>query len=172
MKIVILLFITLLYLYGFKLSDIKTYQANFIQTITNPQNKILKYKGNIYIKYPSSILWNYKEPIEKDIYIKQSIVTIIEPDLEQAIITNLEKNINIFDIFKNAKLISPNNYKALFNDTDYYINVKNNQIKSISYKDKLDNHIKIVFSKILQNRSISNNIFEFIIPLEYDTIRK
>jgi len=171
-EVFILLCLFTAYSYGFELNHIKSYKADFKQTIINPQGKVLDYSGKIYIKYPSLVLWEYIKPIEKSIYIKDDVVTIIEPDLEQAIITKLDNNIDIFKIFQNAKKISTNKYKTLYNNKYYYIIVKNNQIKNISYKDELDNNITIVFSNIDQNQLIATSIFEFMIPFEYDIIRK
>ena len=44
----------------FSKSDIKTYQASFLQTITNPSGKVINYKGLLYIKQPNKMLWKYK----------------------------------------------------------------------------------------------------------------
>ena len=172
MKKLFILLITMIYSFGIDISTLKSYQADFLQTIVNPQGKSLEYKGKIYILYPNLVLWNYKSPIEKDIYIKWDRVTIIEPELEQAIITTMQKQINMIDLFKNAKKVSQNHYETIFQNKLYRLDLDNNIVKSISYDDDLDNKVLIKFTNIKQNQKIKESTFDYIIPFEYDIIRK
>ncbi len=152
--------------------NIKTFQASFSQSIINKSGKEIIYTGYLYIKHPSSILWEYNEPIKKYVYINNIHVTIIEPDLEQAIISNLEKEINLIKLLKDSKQLSENIYEAEMYSTKYTITVVDNIFEKIEYKDELDNKITINFTNIKQNKEITDEIFKFTIPFEYDTIRK
>ncbi|MEA2050903.1 MAG: LolA-like outer membrane lipoprotein chaperone [Campylobacterota bacterium] len=172
MKLLISLCFSIFILSANDLADIKTFQASFKQYITNSSSKVITYNGDIYIKQPSLIFWQYNNPIEKNVYITNQNVTIIEPDLEQAIISNLEKEINLLKLLKDAKHISNNIYKSNLYSRDYILTIENNILNSIEYSDELDNKVKISFFNIKQNQNINENIFKFIIPYEYDIIRK
>ncbi len=147
---------------NFKKSKIQTYKANFTQTVTNPSNKIIEYTGKIYIKQPKKMLWQYKDPIIKDVYMNNTIVIINEPELEQAIFTNLTDEINLIELLNNPDKIN-DKYKLTF---------KNRQLLQIQYQDEMENNIKISFTKIKLNEKISDQIFQFVSPLGYDIIRK
>ncbi len=172
MKLLIGLFFTVFISFANDFKDITTFQASFHQSIINNSGNEIIYTGEIYIKYPALILWKYQDPIEKLVYITNTNVTIIEPDLEQAIISTLEKEINIIKLLKDSSLISNNRYKSTLYNTDYILTIDNNIFQKIEYKDELDNKIAITFSNIHQDQTINNDIFKFKIPYEYDIIRK
>lgn len=153
-------------------STIKSFQASFEQTITNSSKTTITYKGEIFIKDDSKILWRYKTPIVKNVYILDNFAIIDEPELEQAIYTSLDKEINLFKILQEAKQVDANHYQATLNDMRYTIKLIDNQITSISYKDELENSVSIHFSKITQNHEIDAELFQFFPPVSYDIIRK
>jgi len=172
MKILISLSLAFLTLFANEIHNIQTYKADFKQIITNQSNKDIVYNGKIFIKSPFSILWIYDEPIVKYVYINDNKVAIIEPDLEQAIITKLSQEINIFKLLTESKKISDELYKNTVNNIEYSMIIKNNQLKQITYKDEIDNNVNINFSNIKQNINIDNNKFKYEIPYDYDIIRK
>ena len=141
---------------------IKTYQASFTQNITNPSGKTIEYIGFVFIKQPSKMLWKYKTPIVKNVYMNNLNIIIDEPELEQAIYTSLTDEINLINFLNNPDLI----------DDKYKLTFKNNKLLSISYNDELENNILISFSNIQINKNIPNKKFKFNAPLDYDIIRK
>ncbi len=152
--------------------EIKTFEANFTQIIVNNSNKKIEYHGKIYIKDNSKIVWKYKSPIIKNVYIDKNFAIIDEPELEQAIFTSLNKEINIVKLLKDAKKIEENVYETSMYDTSYKITMQNRRIKSIKYKDEIENSIEIIFSNIKQNQKLDESIFKFQPPKGYDIIRK
>lgn len=172
MKLLIVCFFFTTALIANNLKDINSFEASFKQSIINSSNKKIVYTGKIYIKKPLQILWQYNEPTKKLVYILKDKVTIIEPELEQAIISELDKEFNILELLENATKISASQYLATFNNTQYQLTIMDNKLQQISYKDTIDNNIFISFSNISQNKSISNKIFTYQIPQEYDIIRK
>ncbi|MGB3751425.1 MAG: LolA-like outer membrane lipoprotein chaperone [Arcobacteraceae bacterium] len=152
--------------------DLKTFEASFTQKITNPSGNEVAYNGLIFIKEPNKIKWQYNDPIKKFVYIKKYTVTIIEPELEQIIVTNLDKEINIINLLKNAQEISINEYKSNFNNIEYSLTLKNGQLQKISYQDEIENDVVISFFDVKQNEKIDDEVFKFIIPDYYDVIRK
>ncbi|WP_044418486.1 LolA-like outer membrane lipoprotein chaperone [Halarcobacter anaerophilus] len=151
---------------------IKTFKANFLQTVTNEAGKKVKYEGEVYIKKSGKVLWKYESPIKKDVYVIGEEVIINEPELEQIIITTLEKNIDIVTLLKKAKKIGENLYSTKLYDTEYLLEIKDDKIEKISFKDQLSNKIEIEFSKIKNNLDFDDSIFMFTIPKNYDVIQK
>ena len=172
MKLLILYFFFATALIANNIKNINSFEAFFKQSIINSSNKEIIYTGKLYIKKPLQILWQYNEPIEKFVYIENNQVTIIEPELEQVIISKLDKEFNILELLDNSTQISASEYLATFNNTQYKLTILDNKLQQISYKDSIDNDIFISFSNIHQNKSISDKIFEFQIPKSYDVIRK
>lgn len=152
--------------------SIKSFQASFKQTITNSSKTTIEYKGYIYIKDDSKILWQYKTPIVKNVYILENVAIIDEPELEQAIYTTLDKEINLFKILEEAQQINSNEYEATLNEINYTIILKDNSISSIQYKDELENQVLITFNEVIQNPVIDSELFKFLPPVYYDIIRK
>ena len=157
-------------------SDIKnldTFKANFSQNIKSTSGNVINYTGDVFIKKSGKILWKYKTPIIKNVYILNDFAIVDEPELEQAIYTQLQSEINIIKLLNNAKKINVNTYIAKIEDVDYLIETsKENTIDIIKYKDKLDNKVEINFLNVVQNENITDDIFKFTAPDNYDIIRK
>ena len=150
---------------------INTFQADFTQTVTDEKNQVLRYDGYIVASKPQNAMWKYTTPINKDVYISEYKVTIIEPEIEQVIIRNIESNFDFFKMIKNAKRLKKDIYLAKFENSNFVIVTKNKLIESISYTDEFENSVKILFKNQKQNGSVDKNIFTPKIPLEFDIIR-
>jgi outer membrane lipoprotein carrier protein len=171
MKALSILILTITIFYG-KILDFKTYQSDFTQIITNSSLNKITYTGKIFINQKSNILWEYKHPIEKKVYIKANRVFIVEPELEQVIISDIDKELNILDIINNSKKISKNKYQNSINNITYTIIIENGFLTKITYTDEIDNNIEIIFTNSEKDIELSKKIFNFIIPPEYDIIQK
>ena len=169
-----------LFLIGFTLisnasiniEKLDTFKSNFTQSIKSTTGKTIEYKGAVFIKKDGKILWKYKTPIIKNVYVLNSFAIIDEPELEQAIYTTLENEINIIELIKGSQKIDETTYLASIDEIDYMIFTENGKIDSISYTDKLDNKVLISFLKVKQNQNIDDDVFKFDIPDYYDIIRK
>ncbi|OCL87102.1 Outer-membrane lipoprotein carrier protein precursor [Aliarcobacter thereius] len=155
-----------------ELKNLKTLQANFIQTIDSSNGTKIEYRGYLYIKNSGKILWSYKEPILKNVFVDGKMVIIDEPELEQAIYTNLENQVDILKLLNDAKHIKDNLYKTTIENIEYDIILNNKKIDKISYKDELENNIEIRLENTIYDEDINDNIFIFILPSNYDLIRK
>ncbi|RUM63776.1 MAG: outer membrane lipoprotein chaperone LolA [Sulfurimonas sp.] len=161
-------------LFTLSFSDIfsmNSYEASFRQVVTNDKGNTLEYSGHIKAMKPQYVLWEYFQPSSKFIYINKNMATIIEPNLEQVIVKKLYSSIDFFNIIKNAKKINKNKYIAEFQSVLYIINVIDSDLKSIEYKDQLDNTISIDFSEQIVNKKMSVEEFEPDIPSNFDVIR-
>lgn len=166
--ILLLFFCTLAFA---SIKEINSFEADFTQSITDDKNKTLTYTGHVIASKPQNALWNYTKPLQKDIYISEFSVTIIEPEIEQVIIRRISSNFDIFKMIKNAKEIEKDKYLAIYKDIKFNITTKNNIITSISYKDEFDNNVKIIFKNQKQNKEINKEIFYPKIPIDYDIVR-
>ncbi|MEA1891289.1 MAG: LolA-like outer membrane lipoprotein chaperone [Campylobacterota bacterium] len=153
------------------LNRLTSFKADFTQTITDDKNKALIYTGHIVASKPQHALWNYIQPIKKDIYINISSVTIVEPEIEQVIIRRIESNFNFFNMIENAKHIKEDIYEANHKESVFTIRINNKLIESISYIDEFENRVKIIFKNQKQNEKVDLNIFTPDYPLEFDIIR-
>ncbi len=150
--------------------DFETISSEFKQTITNEENSKIIYKGNFYATSKAKALWIYKSPIDKKIYFSQKRVVIIEPELEQVIITNLQNTPNLTEILKSAKKTNANMYETTYDGVQYVIHVKNNNINTISYSDKLENSVKIELFNQSINTFLDDTLFTPTIPKNFDII--
>ena len=156
------------------IQNLKSFQSKFTQTITSSSSDIITYQGEVFIKSSGQILWKYKTPVVKNVYINDSFAVVDEPELEQAIFTQLESEINIIKLLNSSQKVDNNSYTTNIDDTDYMIKTSksDDKIEFINYKDKLENKVEIKFSNVVQNGEISDDIFKFTVPEHYDIIRK
>ena len=153
------------------INNITSFDADFIQKITDDKNKVLTYNGHVLASKPQNALWRYTSPIEKDVYITRFEVTIVEPEIEQVIIRKVSNNFDFFKMIVNAKKVKKDIYKANYNETMFTIFIKDGLIVSISYLDSFENIVKITFSNQKQNINIDKELYRAKFPLDYDIIR-
>jgi len=169
MKILFLLFN--IYIISFaNIFDIQNLSANFTQSIKNNSNNTISYKGNIIFN-TKNILWHYNNPL-KNVYISSSQVIIDEPELEQAIISHINEELNLINILKKSKKINDTTYENTLNNIVYTIKIYQNKLQAIFYKDELENNVSIIFSDVKVNTNIDIKVFNFNPPSYYDIIRK
>lgn len=150
--------------------DFETISSEFKQTITNEENSKIVYTGSFYATTEAKALWIYKSPIDKKIYFSQKQVVIIEPELEQVIITNLQNTPNLTEILKSAKNVGNNTYETSYADIKYVIHVENGEMKRITYNDKLENKVTIELFNQTLNTVLDNQLFRPTIPKDFDVV--
>ncbi|WP_263833040.1 LolA-like outer membrane lipoprotein chaperone [Sulfurospirillum oryzae] len=155
-----------------KINHFKTIQSDFIQKVTNDQNKTIVYEGIFYATNDKKALWIYEKPVSKKIYFNNTRVLIIEPELEQVIITTLENTPNIAQLLQDAKEVAPNKYTTTYMGTTYTIMASKESIDKVIYRDKLDNAVEIVFSNQSKNLFLDDELFRAEIPRGYDIVRE
>ena len=148
--------------------EFNTLSANFSQTVQSDDAKI-SYGGDFSATKEHAV-WHYKTPTIKNIFFSFTKVVVIEPELEQAIITNIKETPNLTAILASAKPNKNGIYEASFDDVKYYIELKNEIVSSIKYTDKLGNDVQISFSNVRKNAPVNEAIFKPVIPKSYDII--
>ncbi len=153
--------------------NLSSLESNFTQSITNDQNAKIVYHGKMYAtRENNQALWEYTSPMNKNIYYKGGKLIIIEPDLEQVIYAKMDKIPNILTILDNAIEISENTLQTSFNNIKYNITMNDNKIEKIEYKDEMENRVRITFTQESVNHEIDSNIFNFVIPEDYDILEQ
>jgi len=153
------------------LDSMTTFDADFVQSITDEQNKTINYNGHIVASKPQNARWSYFKPIKKEVYINDFEATIVEPEIEQVIVRQIESNFDFFKIISKAKKNSQNSYTAHYKETQFTIKMNGELIESISYKDEFENKITILFKNQKQNQAVSKTLFNPVYPLSFDIIR-
>ncbi len=151
---------------------IHSFSADFNQSIRDEHNKTITYLGQMQSKRPNFARWEYKTPVTKTLYVYENRITIIEPDLEQAVIQNIDKNIDIFKMMQRAKKIDATHYEADYDEQKFLLTYDTNQtLTQISYSDELDNHVTITFTNQKRNTELNTTLFKATIPEEFDIIK-
>lgn len=153
------------------IDSVVSFDADFIQNITDDKDKTISYTGHILATKPQNARWSYFKPVKKEVYINDYDVTIVEPEIEQVIIRKIESNFDFFKMIANAKETSKNNYSAKYGETLFNIKKNGELIESISYLDEFENRVKITFKNQKQNQSINKILFMPTYPLDFDIIR-
>ena len=148
--------------------EFNTLSANFSQTVQSDDAKI-SYGGDFSATKENAV-WHYKTPTIKNIFFSFTKVVVIEPELEQAIITNIKETPNLTAILANAKPNKNGVYEASFDDVKYLIELKGDLPSKISYTDKMDNKVVINLSNVRKNAPVNDAIFKPAIPKNYDII--
>ncbi len=161
--------LTSLFAFG---DNLQSFQADFIQKITDEEKKVLTYTGTITSKRPNLVLWHYTDPVNKKIYVNEKRAVIVEPELEQAIIKRLQGEIDFFGILASAVYVDSTHYKASYKGIDFLLQEVNGVIESLSYTDQLENKVLITFSKQKQNRPLEDSVFIPKVPKHFDIIRE
>lgn len=148
-------------------------QSDFVQKVTSPEGSVLEYKGTFYARNDNRALWVYKKPInKKNSFFNRDRVMIVEPELEQVIISSLDKTPNLSSLLSQAKEVSTNKYEATFGDTTYEVRAKDGIPQSIHYLDKLENKVVILLQDVSTNLILNDVLFTMQIPAYYDVINQ
>lgn len=153
------------------LEGMTSFDADFVQSITDEENKTIHYNGHIVASKPQNARWSYFKPIKKEVYINDLEATIVEPEIEQVIVRKIESNFDFFKILSKAKKKDASNYEAYYQETQFTIKMREEFIESISYKDEFENRIIIVFKNQKQNESVAKNLFTPLYPSHFDIIK-
>lgn len=153
------------------LNSINSFKADFTQSVTDDKNATLLYSGSLAAQKPQNAVWHYLLPIQKDVYINQYSVTIIEPEIEQVIVRKIETKFDFFNMLKNAKKTNSNTYEAQYQNKKFIIKMQNDFIEEILYNDDFENNVSIVFTNQKQNIKIKDEKFVAEYPVDFDVIR-
>lgn len=149
--------------------EFNTLESDFIQVVTSKDKSII-YSGHFIADSNFGAFWEYKIPNLKLVYFSKSNITILEPDLEQAVISKISDAPDISALLAKAKQIDKNTLEASFDDIKYLIFTQNFLPVRIDYTDKLGNDVKISLKNTRKNEIINKELLEPKIPKNYDIV--
>ena len=169
MRFWILISVLCVSLFGFS-KNLHTFSAAFTQTITDDANKTITYEGRVDALRPDKALWQYLKPVSKSVYVEGRKVTIVEPELEQAIIKTFRDEIDLFKILAKAQKLDDDTYLAAYESQHFLVKIDGDTPRSIAYRDAFENRIVIRFSAQKVNGPIDDALFVPAIPDDYDIL--
>ncbi|MFK0390346.1 LolA-like outer membrane lipoprotein chaperone [Campylobacter coli] len=167
-KIFCLLFFFLSHILATDL-NFNTYSSHFTQSVKS-KNSALSYSGHFTLSQEQAY-WSYDTPSKKEIYINKNQIVLVEHDLEQVVFSHLDNIPNLNEIFKKAKHLNDNQLIAKYENINYTITLKDNEIQSIAYKDEFENDILITLNHQIKNPTINPEVFKPKFPNYYDMVR-
>ena len=150
-----------------------SFQADFIQMITNTKNKVVQYSGKVRFSNKKLFKWSYLNPTKKEVCTDGKELLVVDHDLEQVSAYYVAKGLDVSKILTKAKYHSVNIYVAQFEGKKYTIQLDDKKrLQSIAYFDDLDNKVQIVFKNIqYMSRKLLKDKMSCDYPVSYDIIR-
>jgi len=132
------------------------FKTNFKQKITNPNKKVIKYRGKLLLNSAGELKWSYTSPTKKEVCSSDQNFVVVDHDLEQVSFYTLDKSMNLPEILRSAKpqkaggsnAVDYKNklYVANYEGKNYTLGLDSKgQIDQIAYKDDMDNVVNIHF---------------------------
>jgi len=149
------------------------FKAQFVQTVTNPKNKVIRYSGTVAFSEGNLLKWSYAEPARKEVCTDGKEVLVVDHDLEQTSAYRIDKGFDLTQILKDAKPYKEHIYVTEFYGKRYTIQLDGKaQLQSVAYYDDLDNKVQILFKKMQYGKGrLPSAEMKCHYPASYDVIR-
>ncbi|TDF41681.1 outer membrane lipoprotein chaperone LolA [Alteromonadaceae bacterium M269] len=172
-----------------RLANLKTFKANFSQTVTDLQGQVLQQaNGLLQLQQPNQLYWELFEPNESVLIADGESLWNIDPFVEQATVFDQQQAIesnpmvllaqpnsdawNQFSISKTTdSKVDSFRVEALSDDSQIAVLIMSfikNELSELSIIDRQQQTSQSVFSDIQQNLTISPNVFKADIPEGYE----
>lgn len=152
----------------------ENFKADFSQRITNPEKKVILYKGSVRFSDDHMLKWVYREPTKKEVCTNAGNVTVVDHDLEQVSYYLIEKSFDIASILNTAKPYKETKtvYIAEFEGRQYTLQVDaHDHLSRIAYYDDLENEVLIIFENMKYGKGkLPMKDLQCAAPDSYDVI--
>jgi len=64
-------------------------EARFIQKVTNPKKKVIRYEGTLLMDNKARFKWSYLKPTKKEVCSDGKRLTVVDHDLEQVAVVEI-----------------------------------------------------------------------------------
>ncbi|WP_292655724.1 LolA-like outer membrane lipoprotein chaperone [Nitratifractor sp.] len=147
-------------------------EAQFVQKITNPKKKVIRYEGRVLMDNGSRFKWSYVKPTEKEVCSDGKRVVVVDHDLEQVSYYRMDRGFDLGAVLKKAKHYKDNLYTARYRGRTYTIAVDaKGRVEQIAYRDDMDNVVNIHLYKLKTfSRPPAASAFRCPYPKSYDII--
>lgn len=173
------------------LNKLNTFEGRFEQTVQDKNGEVIQEnKGTFAIKRPGFFKWESEEPYPQLIIGNPERLWLYDPDLEQV---NVRKQVKdqlstpsqllSGDVAKMAEayniseesnkkqsvfILTPKDSESPYASLSFVF--KKGVPEKFSFKDRLEQSTEIVFAKTSVNKTIADDVFEFIAPEGTDII--
>ena len=147
--------------------------ASFIQTVTNPKNKVIRYEGEVIYGGGGSLKWIYAKPTKKEVCTDGKEILVVDHDLEQTSAYRIEKGFDLTHIVSRAKLYKKDIFVTEYEGKRYTIKIDSRgRLHSVAYYDDLDNKVQILFTHVKYGKgTLPSSRLKCNYPASYDMIR-
>jgi len=147
--------------------------ATFVQKITTPKKKVVRYTGELLLNRSREFRWSYKTPTKRDICGDGDRVRVIDHRLQQVVVYKVGSLLDLMQLLKRAKLYRGDLYLARYHGTRYTLKVgPKGQLEQIAYKDEMDNVVNIHFHNVhYGDTPFPAKQLRCFVPKSYDVIK-
>ena len=168
-----------------KLAKLKTYAAQFSQTVTDTQQQVLQTaEGQIFLMQPDKMLWEVSEPNENTLIADGHTLWHIDPFVEQVVaidqaeavasnpvmlLTSPDSKVwQDFDISQDGNTFTVVSKVEGSQIVSLLLNFEKDTLISLTFVDRQQQKSLLVFDEIQQNTEVSENTFTFSLPEGFD----
>ena len=145
--------------------NLQSIQADFEQTIVNEDGIPARYEGHIMGKAPNKVKWQYKTPLQKEIYMNENEVLIYEPLLAQVSHSYLKDQTDFISIIKSAKEHKDGTYHTKVDGVNYVIFLDDSKKpQRIEFTDSMGAKTTLKLRNVKLNVNLKDSNFNFILP--------
>jgi len=150
-----------------------SFSATFVQKVTTPKKKTVRYKGNVQVNRTRAFRWVYTVPASREICGDGKRVRIVDHALEQVIVYRVGNLVDLMQLLKRAKPHHGQIYTADYHGVVYTIKLdEQGRIEQVAYRDELDNTVNIRFHQVrYADTLIPAEKLRCRIPPHYDVIK-
>jgi len=170
------------------LATIKSYQADFTQTIRDQHGKrVQESAGKLYAARPGRLHWVTEQPFAQLIVVDGQQIWRYEADLEQVIVSDYSEDLgstpalllsgDVASIASSYRVVRSKNFYTLLPKDDeslfraMQVMLNEGKLTRIQLNDSLGQTTVLRFSKIKVNPSLDQSLFEFTPPEGVDVLR-
>ena len=175
----------------FFLKDLESYQADFMQTLSNEQGETLEIStGKVYMQNPGRYRWEYEKPYAQLLITDSKTLWIYDQDLEQVTIKNVagaidntpaaiisgQQNITEHYVVINMGVIdgfdwielTPRDIESQYRSIR--LGFDKSSLITMILNDNLGQITRIDFLKPVRNKRVGGPLFTFEVPAGVDVI--
>ncbi len=124
-------------------------EARFVQKVTNPKKKVIRYTGEMIMDNGKRFKWSYRSPTRKEVCSDGKRVIVVDHDLEQVSFYRMDRGFDLGAVLKRARHYKDNLYTARYQGRTYTLAVDGKgRIEQIAYRDDMDNVVNIHLQKL------------------------
>ncbi len=123
--------------------------ATFIQKVTTPKKKVVRYTGELLLNRSREFRWRYKTPTKREICGDGDRIRVIDHRLQQVVVYKVGSLLDLMQLLKRAKQYRGDLYVTRYHGVQYTLKLDpKGQLEQIAYKDNMDNVVNIHFHNV------------------------